>query len=397
MSNTFNSAKILIIDDEPHVRISFSNFLEDHGYHVCVAENGKVGLDVLNTEKPDLVLLDLRMPELDGLDVLKKGNQISPETPMIVISGASQIGDVVRALRYGAWDYLEKPILDFSILEHSVKESLEKARLVNENKRYQEQLENMVRERTHELETANKHLSSINSKLEKEVVHRRKLEQNLIESHEMYHNSRVALILGLAKLAEYRDSDTGSHLERIREYTKIIASGLSRKPAYEDYITSNYIRDIYQSSILHDIGKVGVPDAILLKPGKLTKDEFEIIKTHTLIGGDAIASVESKSKVRSFLKLAKNIAYYHHEKWDGSGYPKGKKGEDIPLSARIVAIVDVYDALTSERPYKRAFTHEEAKTIILAESDGHFDPDVLDIFKDQAKEFEAVRKAFIDP
>lgn len=207
---------------------------------------------------------------------------------------------------------------------------------------------------------------------------------------------RYATIFGLAKLAENRDNCTGQHLERIREYSVIIARNLSNNPVFKKYITNYYIHDISESSILHDIGKVGVPDSILLKPGKLNHSEFEIVKTHTIIGGDALKSIETEIDFRSFLTLAIQIAYFHHEKWNGEGYPKGLKGEHIPLSARIVAIADIYDALTSERPYKKAWTHNEAKDYILNNSGILFDPQIINAFKDTEKEFRKVNENFSD-
>ena len=161
-------------------------------------------------------------------------------------------------------------------------------------------------------------------------------------------------------------------------------------PAYKDYITEKYIDDIYQSSILHDIGKVGIQDSVLLKPGKLNPEEFDIIKRHTVLGGDALAEIESQIGGRSFLILGKEIAYYHHEKWDGTGYPDGLKGEDIPLSARMVAIADVYDALTTKRFYKEAFTHEKSREIIVGLKGSHFDPDVVDAFLANEKNFSRI-------
>ena len=219
-----------------------------------------------------------------------------------------------------------------------------------------------------------------NLKAEKE---RRELENKL-------HNVRAATILGLAKLAEYRDKGTGEHLERIREYAKMIAREMSGLSAYKDYITEKYIDDIFQSSILHDIGKVGIKDSVLLKPGKLDTEEFNIIKRHTVLGGDAIAEIESQIEGRSFLILGKEIAYYHHEKWDGTGYPDGLKGEEIPLSARMVAIADVYDALTTKRFYKDAFTHEKSRDIIIDLKGSHFDPDVVDAFLANEKIFNRI-------
>ena len=178
---------------------------------------------------------------------------------------------------------------------------------------------------------------------------KKKLEMDLIESYKKLQNARSATILGLAKLAEYRDEGTGAHLERIREYAKRLAEEMAENSRYKGIITQEFIDDIYQSSILHDIGKVGIPDRILLKPGKLTSEEFEILKRHTTLGGDAIRAIESRIVGRSFLYLAREIAYNHHEKWDGSGYPRGFKGDEIPLAARIVALADVYDALTTKR------------------------------------------------
>jgi PAS domain S-box-containing protein len=221
---------------------------------------------------------------------------------------------------------------------------------------------------------------------------KKKLEMNLLESYRKLYNARSATILGLAKLAEYRDEGTGTHLERIREYAKMIAEELAHRAEYRQQITPEYIDDIYQSSILHDIGKVGIPDAILLKPAKLTEEEFDVIKRHTNFGGDAIKAIESQIEGRSFLYLGKEIAYYHHEKWDGSGYPKGLKGEDIPLSARIVALADVYDALTTKRFYKPAYSHEKSKQIIVDLRATHFDPRVVDVFLNLEDEFNRIRE-----
>ena len=221
---------------------------------------------------------------------------------------------------------------------------------------------------------------------------KKKLEMDLIESYKKLQNARAATILGLAKLAEYRDEGTGTHLERIREYAKRLAEEMAKNFRYHTIITQDYIEDIFQSSILHDIGKVGIPDAILLKPGKLTDEEFEVIKRHTTMGGDAIRIIESRIKERSFLYMGKEIAYNHHEKWDGSGYPRGLQGEEIPLSARIVALADVYDALTSKRFYKEAYSHERSKDIILGLKGSHFDPEIADAFLILEAEFNTIRE-----
>ena len=228
--------------------------------------------------------------------------------------------------------------------------------------------------------------------ISRDITERKLLEKSLLETYQEVRTTRTGAILGLAKLAEYRDKDTGQHLERIREYTRIITVEMARHPKNKDYITKDYIDDIFLSSILHDIGKVGTPDSILLKPGKLTSDEFSIMKKHALLGGRALDTVDSQIRGRSFLTLGKEIAYSHHEKWDGTGYPKGLKGEEIPLSARFVILADVYDALTSKRPYKKAFSHKKARDIIISEKGKTFDPDVVDAFLVHEDEFDKIRE-----
>ncbi len=226
----------------------------------------------------------------------------------------------------------------------------------------------------------------------RDITEKRLLERKVLQSLKDVKEARTGVILGLAKLAECRDTDTGSHLERIREYTKVIVNELRKNPEYKEYITDEYVEDLYHSSILHDIGKVGVPDAILLKPGKLTTEEFEIIKQHAVLGGKAISDIDKQFENQSFLTIAKELAYYHHERWDGKGYPNGLKERQIPLSARVVSFADVYDALTSKRCYKDAFGHEEAKSIILEERGKAFDPDIVDAFLKYDDEFQRIRQ-----
>ncbi|MCX8124598.1 MAG: PAS domain S-box protein [Spirochaetes bacterium] len=213
-----------------------------------------------------------------------------------------------------------------------------------------------------------------------DISEKKRLEAESLELNQRLHHAQMVTIVSLAKLAEYRNKETGMHLERIMRYVEILAYELSHHAEYKDYITQEYIRDIVNSCLLHDIGKVGVPDHILLKPGKLTDYEFEIMKQHTIIGAETIAEAERKVTGRSYLNLGKEIAFYHHERWDGSGYPKGLKGHEIPLSARIVAVADVYDALVSERPYKRAYPHEKAVKIISEKAGIYFDPVVVTAF-----------------
>ena len=216
--------------------------------------------------------------------------------------------------------------------------------------------------------------------LEKDLTARVRLEKQLEESIYQVKETQAAAIMGFAKLTEFRDHCTGEHLDRIKQYTRILATTLKELPEYVNYITDEYVEDISMSSILHDIGKVGIEDSILLKAGKLSKDEFDVMKKHASMGGDALSVIDKNVGYKSFLTIGKEVASYHHERWDGTGYPDGLKGQNIPLSARIVALADVYDALISERPYKKAFSHEEAVSLITKEKGKQFDPDVVDAF-----------------
>jgi PAS domain S-box-containing protein len=228
------------------------------------------------------------------------------------------------------------------------------------------------------------------SLMERDLTERVRLEKKLQDSFQQIKDTQSAAILGFARLTEYRDMDTGKHLERIREYTRVLALGLAKLPKYADYITAEYVEDLCLSSVLHDVGKVGIEDAILLKSGKLDTLEFEKIKRHATLGGEALRAVDQQIKRESFLTIGKEVAFYHHERWDGSGYPSGKKGEQIPLSARIVGLADVYDALTSKRSYKDALPHDEAVSIITSERGTHFDPDVVDVFQQNLETFRRI-------
>jgi len=219
------------------------------------------------------------------------------------------------------------------------------------------------------------------------------LESRLQEALLNETSAQRTAILALAKLTEYRDNETGRHLERINKYSRILAQALMEQANTGHYLTEEYINDLCLSSILHDIGKVGIPDNILMKPGKLSDEEFDMIKNHTLIGGDVLLETEKLNSGRTFLSIGKMVAYHHHEKWDGSGYPHGMKGEEIPLSARIVAVADVYDALMSERPYKKAYSHEKAVEIITEGRGKHFDPALVDVFLSIEDKFRAVRRS----
>jgi len=245
-------------------------------------------------------------------------------------------------------------------------------------------------------------LTNYNETLEKEIGERTR-ERDEIQK---------VSILGLSKITEYRDPETGNHVIRMAHYSRIIARGLGQSPKYRHYITDTYVDEIFMSAPLHDIGKVGIEDRVLKKPGKLTPEEFELMKYHSIYGGDTLRDIEKQLSFRSFLTLGKEIAYNHHQKWDGTGYPnyppegghptlniqghRPLKGSEIPLSARIVALADVYDALTSKRCYKNAIPHDKARSIILEERAAHFDPDIVDIFMELESEFTAILAKFKD-
>jgi PAS domain S-box-containing protein len=227
--------------------------------------------------------------------------------------------------------------------------------------------------------------------MERDLTDRVRLEKKLQESFEQIKNTQRASIMGFATLLEYREAETGAHLKRMEQFTRVLATGLAKLPKYHDYITPDYIEDLCLSSVLHDVGKVGIEDAILMKPGKLTPEEFERIKQHAALGGDALRSMDKEITFQSFLTIGKEIASFHHERWDGTGYPTGRRGDQIPLSARIVALPDVYDALTSKRAYKDPISHEEAMKIIASERGTHFDPDVVDVFLAEQETFQRIR------
>jgi PAS domain S-box-containing protein len=227
--------------------------------------------------------------------------------------------------------------------------------------------------------------------MERDLTERVRLEKKLQESFQQIRETQSGAILGFARLTEYRDMDTGKHLERIREYTRVLATGLSILPKYSEYITADYIEDLCLSSVLHDVGKVGIEDAVLRKPGRLSPTEFEKIKRHARLGGEALKAVDRDLNRETFLTIGKEVAFFHHEKWDGSGYPDGLQGEQIPLSARIVALADVYDALTSKRSYKDTISHEEALRIITTETATHFDPDIVDVFVQNRDTFKRIQ------
>ncbi len=352
---------VLVVDDEEAVRDLVAAQLVYLGYKARATGDHEVALQAIasTTEAPGLVMLDIEMPGASGLELLRRIKKINEDTQVVMVSGLSDIATVRDCLRSGAYDYLTKPF-ELEDLHNTVDRALERRRLVRQNHDYQEDLEKMVQDQTEEIR-----------------------------------RTRDIALVTLAKLAESRDSETGLHLERMQEYSRILAEAMHHGP-YGREVDEEFVEWVIKSSPLHDIGKVGIPDAILRKPGPLTPDEQTIMRTHTTIGGDTLRSVLDQFNGPTFLTMAMEIAYSHHERWDGKGYPFGLSGSDIPLPARIVSIADAYDAITSRRPYKEPIGHEEAVRRIWIDRSLHFDPVLVDAFMECNNLFSEVQRRMIE-
>lgn len=352
-------SKILIVEDsETNIDILVGSLKDS--YELTVAIDGYEALEAVAEEIPDLILLDVVMPGMSGYEVCDrlKSRDETRDIPIIFLTGMTDVQDKAKAFELGAVDYITKP---FEVLEL-------KARVKNHlDLKFTKML----------LSDQNKHL-----------------EHMVMERTEQLYKTQSAMIYALAALAETRDAETGEHIKRTQYFIRILAETLRRSGYFSEQLTDEYIHMLYDSAPLHDIGKVGVPDEILLKPGKLTPNEFEIMKLHTIYGRRTLESAERQLGAMSFLTLAKEIAYAHHEKWDGTGYPLGLRGESIPLSGRLMALVDVYDALVSERPYKKPFSHEYARDILIEGSKTHFDPRIVEAFLLCEEEFLKFLKEF---
>jgi len=359
---TESRPKILIVDDERF----YINVLVDllkTDYCTAVAKNGRQALELAQIEpKPDLILLDILMPEMDGYTVcaeLKK-NIKTEDIPVIFLTVKSEIEDEIKGFELGAIDYITKPVSP-PIVKARVKTHL----ALKQNAVF---------------------LRQQNALLEQRVQQR---------TEEICDTQDVAIYC-LTSLAETRDNETGYHIRRTQNYVRALASQLKDHPQFKDELNDRYIALLYKSAPLHDIGKVGVPDSILQKPGALDAEEWTEMKKHSVYGKNAIERAETEFHHNSFLDVAKQIAYTHHEKWDGSGYPQGLQGDEIPIAGRLMAIADVYDALISKRVYKPAFSHQKAVEIITEGREVHFDPDVTDAFLVIKDEFEQIASRFKD-
>lgn len=357
-------ATILVVDDTPDSLALMSNLLKDR-YKIKVANNGKKALSVAQNDPAlDLILLDVMMPEIDGYEVCRqlKADKMTQNIPVIFLTAKADIADETFGLSLGAVDYITKPVSPPIVLARV------KTHLAAKG------FQDLLRDQNHFLEM---------------LVQERTAEVLAIQD---------VTIHALSSLAETRDSDTGNHIRRTQNYVKILAEKLRYHPRFSHFLNDDKtIQELYKSAPLHDIGKVGIPDSILLKPGKLTAEEFELMKTHTTLGLRAIKQAEELLGIEMpFLHYAKEIAYSHQEKWDGSGYPEGRKGDEIPISARLMALADVYDALICQRVYKPPLPHEQARKIIINNAEKHFDPDVVQAFIESEDEFKAISEKFRD-
>ena len=353
------SHTILIVDDSSDNITLMSRLLKDT-YRTIIATNGEKALKLASSDDPpDLILLDIVMPGMDGYEVCRrlKEDQKTTKIPVIFLTAKSDLEDEKNGFELGAVDYITKPISAPIVL---------------------------ARIKTHILlKDSRDFLTDKNAFLENEIL-RRTQEVTAIQDVTM---------IAMCSLAETRDSETGNHIRRTQNYVKMLAMKLKYNPRFKLFLTDENIDLLYKSAPLHDIGKVGVPDNILLKPGKLTPKEFEVMEQHTTYGRDAIVAAENRlATPTSFLTFAREIAYSHQEKWDGSGYPEGLTGDDIPISARLMAVADVYDALISRRVYKKPFPHELSVDIIRNGYATHFDPDVVDTFIEIEKDLWEVAK-----
>ncbi|MDR1755128.1 MAG: response regulator [Eubacterium sp.] len=346
---------ILAVDDDPIILNSVLSTLKDE-YTVVPFTSGDLALSYLEERSADLILLDLEMPGMSGFDVLVKllKNQTTYKIPVIFLTGSIDADGEATALQMGAVDYILKPIRPQALLT--------RVGVQLELQAHRKRLETLVREKT------------INLNLALEKLEKR--EENIFNL--------------LARVTDIRDSDTGMHIERSAKYTAILSNHINANPR-EGYILNDSQReDIIKASKLHDLGKIAIPDTILLKPGKLTTEEFIIMKTHTLYGEQLIEDLIDSENSDNLMIIAKDIIKYHHEKWDGSGYPCGLKDVQIPLAARIAAVADVYDALTSRRCYKEPFTHEKSIEIIEEDSRKHFDPYLVEIVLLHSEDFKNI-------
>ena len=344
--------QVMVVDDNV-VNLQVARKALSDIYTIVPVTSGKMAISLLEKSLPSLILLDIDMPDMDGFETIRhiKGNPLTENIPVIFLTALTDSGSELEGLQLGAVDYITKPF-SIPLLIQRVNLHIAMIKQQRELQNYNKNLTLMVREKTKTIE-------------------------------ELQH----AIIHALGDLIECRDGLTGGHVARTQQFMQALTDGLVSSGNYSDEIKDADLNIWVESAPLHDIGKVGIPDSILGKPGKLTENEFEVIKTHPLIGESALKGAMEMTSTKEFLSHAAIVAVSHHEKWDGTGYPYGLKGTEIPLIGRMMAIVDVYDALVSERPYKEAVTHEVAVEIIIGDAGKHFDPVLVEVFKTIAHHF----------
>lgn len=354
--------KLLLIDDENLIIQVLTDFLEDLDFDICSANNGKEGLEVLKQENPDLVIVDLNMPVMDGFEFIQRAQENYSDVPIIVLSAIGVLDKAMDAVRVGAWDFISKPVSDMQIVHHTINKCLEKSQLIRENQLYQSHLEQLVEKRTLQLL-----------------------------------KSKRQIINCLGRAAEFKDNETGNHVLRVSHMCDVLSKGLGLDDEFR-----NLIKD---AAPMHDVGKIGIKDSILLKAGKLDEREWEHMKKHVIFGCQILSSNEddltdlpllAQDERRDVVTIAKKIALFHHERWDGKGYFYGLEKEEIPLEARIVSLIDVYDAVSSKRPYKEAFPEEKCRQIIKEGAGTQFDPDIVSVFFDHINEISMASSLFVD-
>jgi len=330
---------VLVVDDEAIARRTVENALRQGGYCVFTANNGREALELLARHHIQLVVVDWEMPVMNGVEFCKavRSGDAPHYVYVVMVTARNRPADTISGLAVGADDYVPKPFNPGELLMR-----------VNTGQR---------------------------------IIG--------MESREM-------TIFALAKLAESRDPETGAHLDRVRSYCRVLALRLQQYAEFQEVVDDNFVRLLYETSPLHDIGKVAIPDSVLLKPGRLSEYEFATMKTHTIRGAETIESLLAEFPNAGFLQMARDVILSHHEKYDGSGYPHGLVGEDIPLCGRIVAVADVYDALTSKRVYKDAYSHDHARSIIVGDAGKHFDPMIVEAFVEVEDAFVRIRERFAD-
>ncbi len=350
-------ANVMVVDDTPDNLRLASTMLAEHGFRVRPFADSLMAFDSALRNPPDIVLLDINMPGINGFEFCRrmKADPKLREVPVLFLSANLDTEAKLAAFNQGGADYITKPF-------------------------HFEEVEARVRT----------HLSLRCLRLQLEQ-HNQRLEDRVALQVKEISDAQNATILALAKLAEFRDDDTGRHIERVRTYARLLAEVLLRANGHHGELDARFVDTIHQASPLHDIGKVGIPDQILLKPGRLTPDEFRIIKSHTIMGAMTLEAVHGCYPGNEFIRMGLDIARSHHERWNGEGYPQGLAQTAIPLSARIVAVADVYDALRSRRPYKEPFTHERACEVIVAEAGKQFDPEIVQVFEEVEESMASIR------